>query len=271
MSTSIFEKLGNFLKSIFLRRRPQISIIIPFSSGDRDRMRNFRWLFKYWKDNLPQAEIIIGRSSGKIFCKGEAMNRAVRRSRGAILAILDADAFLPASTIERCANRILEADKRGHNIWFIPYRWLSRLDKHTTRQVVHSNPKHPHKLPCPPPKAWTDVQSHGKYYGYRFCAMAFVFPRRAWEAIGGFDERFVGWGGEDICFMKTLDTIWGKHKTIKGCIYHLFHPYKGHYTSRKWEGQERTNDELTSKYFRANRNPSLMWELILESKISDEL
>jgi predicted glycosyltransferase involved in capsule biosynthesis len=269
---TLWAKLLEFLG--VRKRQVKISIIIPFTSKDWERVRNFKWLLKYWENQLPHAEIIIGKSSKGIFCKGRALNRAVRKSHGKIVAILDADALLKGEAVEYCADKILEEEKRGHNLWFIPYRHLSRLNKHATKLVVHSDPSNPFIPHCPPPKTFIDTVGHSQMYGYRYCAMAAIFPRRAYDMIGGFDERFRGWGSEDIALMRTLDTVFGKHKTIKGCIFHLFHPYIGeNYLTRKWEGQDtgNVNAKLSNRYFRANRNPSLMWELILEEKFSNNL
>jgi predicted glycosyltransferase involved in capsule biosynthesis len=271
-STTFLKRLKEFLArviDVLTGYHPKISIIIPYSSKDKRRDENFRWLLKYWEENLPDAEIIIGKHRGKVFCKSAAMNEAVRRSRGRVLAFIDADAYLPARRVEHCANRILKELHRGHNLWFIPYRKLYRLNRNVTKQIVRANPKTTDfVLPCPLPKHFVDTTGQNKHYGYRFCAMAFIIPRQAYDYIGGFDERFEGWGGEDISLMKTLDTVWGKHKTTKGCIYHLWHPFVGAYESRKWEGQERANanDGLSYRYVIADRNPSLMWELITEEK-----
>lgn len=269
-----YSTLWERLLAFFRRRHPKISIIIPFKSEDKIRIRNFKWLIRYWNNQLPHAEVIVGKPGKGIFCKGEALNKAVRRSRGKILAILDADALLKGEIVEYCANKILEEEKRGHNLWFIPYRTLSRLNKHATKLVIHSDPKYPFIPHCPPPKSFIDTSGHSQMYGYRYCAMAFIIPRRAYDIIGGFDERFRGWGNEDICLMRTLDTIWGKHKTIKGCVFHLYHPYIGHdYLTRQWDGQDtgNVNARISNRYFRAWRNPSLMWELIMEEKFSDNL
>jgi hypothetical protein len=266
---TFLKKLRAFLREPFEHRRtPKISIIIPYSSKNKARDEAFQWLVKYWEYSLPHAEIIIGKSSdGKVFCKSEAINEAIRRSKGKVLAVVDADTYLPAERVNHCANIILEEQERGNNIWFIPYRRLYRLNKHITKRIVKGS-AYDIELPCPLPKHLVDITGQNRHYGYRFCAMAFIIPRKAWEFIDGFDERFEGWGGEDVSFMKTLDTVWGKHKTVMGCVYHFWHPYMGTYEARKWDDQElpNANDNLSYRYVRADKRPSLMWNLISEEK-----
>jgi GT2 family glycosyltransferase len=59
-----------------------------------------------------------------------------------------------------------------------------------------------------------------------FWSLNFAIDRRDWDRAGGFDERFVGYGGEDTDFGKTLDArgmpIWW----IRGArVYHQHHTH----------------------------------------------
>lgn len=49
-------------------------------------------------------------------------------------------------------------------------------------------------------------------------------PRGLWDAVGGFDETFVGWGFEDNAFAVACETFGGPIEHIKGEAWHLFHP-----------------------------------------------
>src|SRR3954471_23510359 len=104
------------------KKQPKVSLLIPFSAAHQIRQRTFKWLLKYWANELPDAEIVVGHSGGKVFCKGKALNNAARKATGKILVILDADAYLPGIIINRCADRILE--EIDHHLWYVPYRHL---------------------------------------------------------------------------------------------------------------------------------------------------
>jgi hypothetical protein len=259
---------GFFLKLIFgkdYNHRPKISLLIPFSSKDPIRKRSFKWLLKYWKNELPDAEIIIGRSKSKIFCKGEALNDAARRSTGRILIIMDADGYMDGKVLERCADRILEEQRYGHKLWYVPYLNLYRLKKHITEKILSSNPKNPLRLNCPVEEELIEKNGHKSKYGHRYGAMVMMFPREAYYTLGCFDERFKGWGGEDVALLRALDTLYAKHKTYRSCIYHLWHPFIGYnYKDRRWVGQDKgsVNSELANKYYRATRHPEKMKDLI---------
>lgn len=264
------DRLISFIK-IFLFGRPKISILIPFATNDPYRKKVFKWLLEYWKHELPDAEIIVGRSKGKVFCKGEALNYAFRRSSGKVIAMLDADAYIEGRIIEKAADLILE--NLDNHLWFVPYRKLYRLNKETTLNIIESNPQCPKRITCPPPKEYLDDDGHKSKYGHHFMAMAAVFPREAIETLGCWDTRFIGWGSEDVCFLRALDTLFGRHKTLNECIFHLWHPFLGKdYTekkweqTRKWDGQEKANSNnwLSIKYHKATNKPSEMRRLVDE-------
>lgn len=263
------KRYGAFFIRIFASHdRPKISLLIPFASKDPVRKKSLIWLLDYWKHELPDAEIIVGHSRGEVFCKGEALNNAAKRATGEVFVILDADAYISGHILNKCADRIIEAGKHGHRMWFVPYRNLYRLKKDITQMIHESDPRNPLRIPSPPPDAFIENHGDKKKYGHRYGAMIMMFPRRAYYEIGCFDERFKGWGGEDVALLRALDTLFGKHKTTDNDILHLWHPFIGeNHHSRRWAGQEtgNANSELAMKYHRATRSPSKMRELIEES------
>lgn len=270
--STFFNKLRNFFLNTFfdifflIPKRPKISLLIPFSTDDPFRQANFNWLLEYWKHELPGAEIIIGESKSKVFCKAEALNDAVAKSTGKILVILDADAYFDGNVIEHCADKIL---KSRHPLWFVPYRRLYRLTKEATAMVTESDPKCPFKFPHHVPEEYIENAGHKITYGHRYGAMCMIFSYKAYRKIGGFDERFKGWGGEDVCLLRALDTVYGKHKTTNSNIFHLWHSIFGHtYEERRWEGQESggSNWIISKRYGQADKNPSMMRKILEEAK-----
>ena len=258
----------------------RLSILIPFQSRNPLRIRHFRWLHAYWRAQLPEAEIIIGRdwaSRRRIrrrpFSKSVAVNDAFKRSHGDVIAIVDADAYLDARVLTHCADRIRCARKHDVHLWFVPYRHLYRLREGITEEIVKSRPWNPLRLPSPPPRADVDGFD-GSGWGHPFGAMVQVMPREAFLAVGGMDERFRGWGGEDSSFLRALDTLWGPHKNTCDDVLHLWHPKipSGPSTDpnswdwklRLWDGQTqgRANDWLSSKYHRATGHPEAMRRLV---------
>lgn len=266
---TLWKKLKVFfliILTLFRKKKcsqPKISILIPFSSRNPVRKLIFKWLIKYWQCELPHAEIIIGHNHDKVFCKGAALNDAIRRSTGKVIVIMDADAYMPGNVLNRCADRILE--ELDNHLWYVPYRHLYRLRRWITSDIIASDPCNPLRIPSPPPLDYITDKGHNNQYGHRYGAMVMIFPRQAFEVLGCFDERFRGWGGEDVALLRALDTLWGKHKTTDNDVLHLWHPFIGaDYKTRRWAGQKHpnANNHLANKYNRATRRPLMMRELV---------
>lgn len=226
------------------RRGRGISLLVPFTPGDPDRDRLWAWLRDYWQTQLPKAEIVMGfdpdydPDSGVSFSKTAAVNAAAKQARGDVLVILDADAYISPELIVYCAEEIRRARRFKRRLWFVPYRRFYRVSEGITDEILASNPRNPWTLHDPLPKTEIDPTNRASaHYGHHFAAMIMVLPREAFEVTGGMDERFAGWGGEDISFMRAVDTIYNNHKTVDHAVYHLYHPTIGAGIHRQWSGQ----------------------------------
>lgn len=87
-------------------------------------------------------------------------------------------------------------------------------------------------------------------------------PDLLWREVGGFDERFVGWGWEDLAFMCSTFAIAGGVDRIRGDAYHLWH-------HRMWEANEgsqhhNANMVLGQRYLAAKLDADAMRAIIEE-------
>ena len=136
------------------------------------------------------------------FNKSRALNIGARRARGEYLLIHDGDYLVPKDYAAECV-RVL------HSITGVrPGRMNFHLDQASTNEVIRTRGEsHSWVLECvvqnnPTPMATT--------------------KRRYWE-VGGHDESFIGWGGEDVEFLSRLRT----QPVCEGGwlpIIHLWHP-----------------------------------------------
>src|SRR5690606_19624942 len=51
-----------------------------------------------------------------------------------------------------------------------------------------------------------------------------VVTRNLWETVGGFDERFGGWGHEDRAFLHGAELLFGGRRRVRGGQCVLWHP-----------------------------------------------
>lgn len=59
-----------------------------------------------------------------------------------------------------------------------------------------------------------------------FWSLNFAIDRGSWQASGGFDERYVGYGGEDTDFGRVLDDKEIPIYWVRGAkVYHQYHPH----------------------------------------------
>ena len=190
---------------------------------------------------------------------------------------MDADGFVPAASILLCAEKIRRARKRGHRLWFVPYRRFYRLTEAASQKLLKSNPCHPYKFPSPPSDK--DIQnSEGSQFGHWWGAGIQIVPREAFEEVGGWDERFRGWGGEDHAAMEATDTLYWPHKTLPGQFLHVWHPMFNptsetkewvEWSYRVWAGQTKAgaNDKLSARYYGANGLRKRMRKLVDEGHL----
>jgi glycosyltransferase involved in cell wall biosynthesis len=261
-----------------------ISILVPFNCPDpsNQRAKNWRWLKKYWECQLPGAEIVMGEDvvaeidPSIPFSKCVAVNDAARKAHGKMFVIVDADGYIPIKAVLTAVTKIRKAERRGRKLWFVPYRHFYRMTEDASDRLLRSDPCDPLEFSCPPPpcdamKGPASGPGHGHWYG----AMVQVMSRKAFFEVGGWDKRFRGWGGEDRAAMLAMDALYWPHKTLPGCVFHVWHPMlspggedKGwvEWKRRVWTGQKEsnTNSKLAQRYHSAQNDPKKMRKLLDE-------
>lgn len=184
------------------------SILVPFRPDGGPREAAWQWVYRWYRTHHPSWEIIVADSEGD-WSKAQAVNRAARAARGQLLVIADADLFPHP-------NRLVEAVRLARTRpWIVPYTRVHRLSEAATQQIMEMDPSFSSLLDLDlvkPP--YTGVPGAG----------LLVLSRKAFLQVGGMDEEFVGWGGEDAALGYALDTIVGPHTRLRADICHLWHP-----------------------------------------------
>jgi hypothetical protein len=93
---------------------------------------------------------------------------------------------------------------------YIPYRYVLDLSEGQTVTMIGGG-----KVSGAKPRTWkgTAIVNHGGVT---------IISRKGFEAVGGFDPQFWGWGGEDYAFFGKCDKLL-KWKRSHYDMYHLNH------------------------------------------------
>ncbi len=150
---------------------------------------------RYFHTPIPNETIPFNRSW--------ALNYGVRQARGHVVALLDSDMLVPAS-FAAAAVQVLQRGAAAVR----PARLIFYLDEATSREVQWQ-------------RSLNGIQQVSIVT--QNTPNPIVMRRCDYLAIGGHDEEFFGWGGEDCEFvsrMRTLDTCEAGFLPVV----HLWHP-----------------------------------------------
>lgn len=201
-----------------------VSILIPYRrQEDTYRSHNLQAVTSHWcryiDKHLGHAydlngggyEIVIGTNDEEPFNRSAARNNAFNKSDGSVLVLCDADTLFVDhdSMVEAVYYVRMHPDS-----WVIPYgtywnasqSWTDRYYKERTL-AIGAPGTFEHRL------------------RRTICGMI-VMHRNMYEDIGGYDERFRGWGYEDDAFGYVLDALYGKpNRFDEFDVIHLWHPH----------------------------------------------
>lgn len=232
----------------------QVSVLVPWAPSTEvvsgpERDASWAWNEKRIRAFLPTAELVLGvpdvTGDPGVFSRSQALNRAAALATGDIFVVCDADTTYTATDFLRA----IELAEDGH--WTLPLRYV-RLSQRTSAGWIASGPL------ARVPDDW----ERGLEQEYPFAnSGVVVFPRAAFEAMDGFDERFKGWGGEDDAQRAALEALY-RAPTRVGIAYHLWHPRLLEHTTQAPYGPE--SRVLADRYGAAAGSREEMLALIAE-------
>lgn len=183
-----------------------VAVLMPANvDGCPWRRRAFEWMLGHYQRNHPGWPVHVG-GCGQPWSKGRAVDAAYRQTDAGMLVLADADSFVAPDVL--CAA-VAAAVVDG---WAMPHATVYRLSRDATEAVYAGlEPR-------------LDRLDRGAYRGVKGGGIVAI-ARTAYEAVGGIDFRFEGWGGEDLALGFSLNAIVGGGARLGGDLVHLWHPH----------------------------------------------
>jgi hypothetical protein len=156
---------------------------------------------------VPGVQVCVGLDDGAgPFNCAQAQNRARSVATGDILLMYGADQIPPSPD-----ELAWIVDRMQRHPWTAVYATTRDLSQYATLRVLHGGAD---------PRSLSDL---GRHIG--MCTGILAIRPNVWDAVGGMDERFCGWGAEDTAFRLALRTLYPDGNDVgEGTLLTLWHP-----------------------------------------------
>lgn len=191
-------------------------LLVPFRGDGAQRDRLWAWCEARWRALMPELEIVVGEDplpAPAPFSRAAALNDAARKAGDWDFGVvIDADVFIDPDAVRAGLARAAEI---GKVVW--PFQRWNGLTRAATDLLLASGGSST--------AADLRVVDQGAIertnpISWSCCI---VVPRAVWDDVGGFDERFRGWGWEDMAFQSVVCGLYG-HDRLDGDLFALWHP-----------------------------------------------
>lgn len=177
--------------------------LVPWRPDGEYRDRLWAFCRSYWEAACPDIEIHTADQPGT-FSRAASINRAARGDWD-VAVILDADVVSDGEQVYAAIERALATQRLT-----LAFTHYAGLAPHMTNRVIDG---------------YEGSRDHGvRYRSEQHESSIVAVPRALFDRVGGFDERFVGWGQEDVAFAMACRVLGGELERVAGTVWHLWHP-----------------------------------------------
>ncbi|HVM07201.1 MAG TPA: glycosyltransferase [Acidimicrobiales bacterium] len=222
-------------------------VLVPRRAGLADRDRLWEFARSWWANDFPDWAIVEGHHEIGPFNRSKALNDAARSAGDWDVAVLiDADVLAHRDTV-RTAVDVAAATNR----MVLAYHERIHLSQRGTERVLAGFDGN-----------WKQSGMVHRVF-LDSCSSAVVVSRKLWDDVGGFDEKFSGWGWEDVAFRIACETISG-HPMVQlaAPLFHLHHRVSSENNTR--EATYQANKARGDRYRAAHWDVGAVRQLIDE-------
>jgi predicted glycosyltransferase involved in capsule biosynthesis len=230
----------------------ELSVLIPYRYSEL-REKQLEYQLHRFRKYLPEAEIIVCREHLGIdygdnkewseFNKSRLLNKGAKRASKEVLLICDVDMLIPIENIKKGIKEAYES-----SIVF-PYNKVDFVSEVETVKIYLSVDDVP-EYKSTMLREKNKLDTHGTY----------MITRDNYFKVGGHEERFVSWGGEDGSFISAAVTLIDQpYLRMLGTAIHMYHPKPKEI--RVFSTQAR---ELYTRYLEARYDKERMLGLLME-------
>jgi predicted glycosyltransferase involved in capsule biosynthesis len=239
------------------------SIIIPYKPDGGIRDKTFKYIHNYYRQEFLfnesyNVEIIIGKDkTGKQeFNCSNAINNGVKKSNGDALFIVGADTLIKRTTLYKAVDML------DHSPFVIPFDMLVSLDKYFSQVLMESDYDDIN---------FNQLKNYGESVSIAPGCTAHI-PKNSgvqvmtldlFYEMGGYEEKFNGWGYEDLHFCWKVLKEYGDYPLLNNeCIYHLWHPRPKQSESEAYQRNAQLFKELggdVNDFYKVHRELHNRW------------
>jgi hypothetical protein len=186
--------------------------------ADKHRDQLWEWCKARWHALFPDIPIYEGHheASEGLFSRAAAINRAARQAdadgRWDLAIVIDADVFLKRSQVQAA----IDTATRTRHVTWAHRRWRG-LNEDSTMRIIAERRDFGSEIDN------VDMDILVERTTPLSWSCCFVVPRAVFDDAGGFDERFRGWGFEDLAWQSLVCGLYG-YERLEGDVIHLYHP-----------------------------------------------
>lgn len=184
----------------------RVVVLVPRRADHGRRDELWAWVKARWEREHPIFDVFEGHHIGGGFNRSAAVNDAALQAGDWDVAIIaDSDSFV---SVDQLFQAVVKCATTGKMV--LAYDTFAYLSRAMTDKVMTG--------------FLGDWWSGVEWSMPGTCSSMVLVTRKVWDECEGFDEAFIGWGGEDIAFSLKAQTFGDGLERVPGAVWHLHHP-----------------------------------------------